>query len=167
MNLHNRTGFSLVATLLLLGTLGCGGKNHKVEGIVTLDGKPLASATVTFLPEDEDGIPATGHTGEDGKFRLVNQFGAGCRAGEYKLLVTASTTPQLAGEYPTGEQLAGADGQKMLIDMQKMVRKAMEAQKPKDKNLIPRLYSNVKTTPLRCKVPLEQPLQIDLTSKSK
>jgi len=39
-------------------------------GIVTLDGEPLAGATVTFLPKDEDTVPASGITDEEGRFSL-------------------------------------------------------------------------------------------------
>src|SRR2546423_1205426 len=47
---------------------GCGRQFVPVEGTVTLDGKPLAGATVAFVPEGP-GQPASGFTDNEGVFR--------------------------------------------------------------------------------------------------
>jgi hypothetical protein len=51
--------------------IGCGGSGTDpvpVEGIVTLDGTPLAGATVMFRPEG--GRPSAGKTDIEGRYRL-------------------------------------------------------------------------------------------------
>jgi uncharacterized protein (TIGR03067 family) len=70
-----------------------GDKNEKklasVAGTVTLDGKPLAKATVVFVPVKKGAQKAMGTTNEDGSFELTtggNKKGA--PAGEYKVVVT-------------------------------------------------------------------------------
>src|SRR6266481_2084761 len=74
---------------VILTTAGCGGlsKPIKVKGIVTLDGKPLPGATVTFTPLAE-GHVASGRTDQDGSFRLTTfQTDDGALAGSYKVVV--------------------------------------------------------------------------------
>jgi hypothetical protein len=78
------------ATLL---TLGCSGGPERpvvqyVEGVVTLDGEPLAAANVTFVPRVSGvELVASGLTDEQGKYRLTSlrggRIGAGAVAGEY------------------------------------------------------------------------------------
>jgi len=66
-----------------------------VEGVVTLDGQPVAAATVTFQPVTEgQGVSATGITDENGVYKLtaVGTGAAGAKA-------QAGT---LAGEYNVG-----------------------------------------------------------------
>jgi len=56
---------------------GSGSEVGKVEGVVTLDGKPLPKAQVEFLPKS--GRPSLAETAEDGSYRLqytVDQEGA-------------------------------------------------------------------------------------------
>ncbi|WP_254506719.1 DUF4198 domain-containing protein [Anatilimnocola floriformis] len=62
-----------LATLIVVGVLGCGSKGAPlapVTGRVTLDGQPLAGATVCFMRE---GSPkwSFGQTDADGKFALT------------------------------------------------------------------------------------------------
>jgi len=57
--------------LLELHLLGAN-RLENVEGIVTLDGQPVADATITFVPvNDGQGTAATGITDENGDFRLT------------------------------------------------------------------------------------------------
>ena len=52
------TRFLLISVILALSysIAGCGGSNvGQVEGIVTLDGKPVAAARVRFRPEEGPG----------------------------------------------------------------------------------------------------------------
>src|SRR5262245_12374499 len=80
--------------------LGCGqGKTVKVEGVVTLDGKPLPAATVTFVP-DGNGRAASGRTDQDGIFRLTTfRTDDGAVPGEYKVTVVV--------DKPTEERFVG------------------------------------------------------------
>src|SRR5262249_40878245 len=93
-----------VPLALLLMSPGCSGaKAVKTEGLVTLDGKPVAGATVTFRPEKkEQGRVATGLTDEDGAFQL-QRFApnAGAVPGDYKVTVIkteARAGPPVAGD---------------------------------------------------------------------
>src|SRR5262245_13124602 len=58
-------------TMLLLACSGCGSSGPEiayVSGRVTMDGKPLANATVVFIPEN--GRPAGARTDADGNYVL-------------------------------------------------------------------------------------------------
>jgi hypothetical protein len=90
----------LIAGLLfsyLLFVCGCTNKNPlgaiKVTGIVTLDGKPVAWASITFYPKSE-GLPVTsGRTDENGTFVLTpvgGVGGEGALAGDYWVSMTKS-----------------------------------------------------------------------------
>src|SRR5262245_55214317 len=66
---HPRWIFLLAAGL---GLGGCGDANMKVapvSGMVTLDGAPLRSASVTFQPKD-GGRPSFGVTNDQGRYTL-------------------------------------------------------------------------------------------------
>jgi hypothetical protein len=94
----------------MLGTLtlfGCGNGDSKheteyVEGVVTLDDKPVPEATVTFAPvDDSQGVSATGITDENGKYTLTvigggtaGKAGSGTVAGEYYVGVVKSDIPK-------------------------------------------------------------------------
>lgn len=61
----------LIAVVLLMSSAGCGPGGPAiayVKGRVTLDGKPLANATVVFIPEG--GRPAGARTDADGNYVL-------------------------------------------------------------------------------------------------
>src|SRR5207244_2338143 len=78
--------------VFLLACAGCGGaaKPVNVEGIVTLDGKTLEGANVTFMPVGE-GRPASGSTNAEGRFRLTTfSTNDGALRGEYRVVVTLS-----------------------------------------------------------------------------
>jgi hypothetical protein len=67
-----RTSFFALGVVLVLG---CGGsKLAPVSGTVTLDGKPLAKASVTFQPNDpkqmNPGPGSTALTNENGEYTL-------------------------------------------------------------------------------------------------
>ena len=86
---------TLLAVLLclLIAPLGCGKKVLKTEGVsgvVTLDGQPLADATVHFIPADSTGSPSYGKTNENGEYKLQTLLGAadaGTTPGQYKVRV--------------------------------------------------------------------------------
>jgi len=84
--------------LFIAATIGCSpsGKGLKVEyveGLVTLDGEPLAEASVVFVPTTDTSPmeTASGMTNEKGIYKLTSPNGnplAGAVAGEYKVLVS-------------------------------------------------------------------------------
>ncbi|MCD4726719.1 MAG: hypothetical protein K8R46_03595 [Pirellulales bacterium] len=71
---------------------GCGRENQletiKVTGRVTLDGQPLGSGTVVFMPQKGPG--AKGTIGSDGSFRMGTYAeGDGAVAGRHQVAVIA------------------------------------------------------------------------------
>lgn len=63
-------GMLLAGAVLVLAAAGCGGGTDPVlvEGVVTLDGKPVDGVTVMFRPEV--GRPSVGKTDADGRYTL-------------------------------------------------------------------------------------------------
>lgn len=77
------------AAFLVLFACGCGAPPSTVEGVVTLDGRPLAAACVTFHP-DAPGPVAYGRSLDDGSYRLkTGAAGTGLAAGGYRVTVFA------------------------------------------------------------------------------
>ena len=99
---------SLVA-LLVLG-IGCGGNIAPVSGRITLDGVPLAQASVIFTPDSEAQNPGPGShatTDKEGRFilQLLNGKAKGAIVGKHKVSVTAyegdaDAVPSSAGGGP-------------------------------------------------------------------
>jgi hypothetical protein len=78
--------------VLVLALSGCGGVGtlYPVSGKVTVDGKPLQDAQLSFVPDKEQGnqTPATpfGKV-KDGNYSLTTKDKAGAPAGRYKVMV--------------------------------------------------------------------------------
>jgi hypothetical protein len=74
---------ALVASIVVLAgsAPGCGRKLVPVEGVVTLDGQPVADAQVTFILDGEDG-PA-----REGKTDAAGAFAVEAMPGQYKIVV--------------------------------------------------------------------------------
>lgn len=99
-----------MAAGIMCASVGCnsaapGLKTEEVEGLVTLDGAPVADATVTFTPvASGTGAMATGTTDASGKYRLTAvapgyspKPGSGTLPGEYNVGVVKVQMP----EFPT------------------------------------------------------------------
>ena len=89
--------FASLSALFIIAVLGCGGsdglKVEYVEGTVTLDGQPVAEASVMFVPTSESPTieTAMGITDTRGVYKLSSMNGrpqAGAVEGEYKILVS-------------------------------------------------------------------------------
>jgi len=88
--------------LALLAACGCGGgSSHKiahVSGKVTLNGKPLANATVNFQPFPPEGSidageASVGKTNENGEFTLSTLKGSkGAQVGKHHVLIMSQFT---------------------------------------------------------------------------
>jgi len=158
------------AGVLLVLLAGCGGKRLvKVEGLVTLDGKPLKGATIHYHPIDS-GTPAAGFTEADGIFRLTTYAsGDGVWTGEYKVTVTWSPDYMEEQGIPPGTDLSNPSP-----ELAKKLAKAfgaamMAAQRGTNKNhpKAPPLPADVQDeakTPLRQKVPPEGKVVLELHS---
>lgn len=79
----------------LIAWVGCGRQGPEtisVHGTVTLDGNPVAGASVMFMPQSA-GRPATGLTGEEGRFELTTfRERDGAIPGQHRVTVTLSKT---------------------------------------------------------------------------
>lgn len=150
----------MTALALLVGlaaAIGCGGGGMKsVEGTVTLDGKAVEGATVSFLPENGKGESPSGFTDSSGRFSLKTGGKTGAPPGNYKVTVTKTAALQ-----------GGAEGMKPgSPEYQKMMEKGMAkgpAGAPKSE--LPDVYSNASKTPLKATVPPPEPIKLDLSSK--
>jgi hypothetical protein len=104
---------------------GCGGDGpqlHPVSGKVTLNGAPVAGATVVFTPQgDPNGPMPSGVTGDDGRFELTTHpHGKGAPAGEYAVVVTkypenAREQANPKNQLPAKYAAAGTSGLKRAV----------------------------------------------------
>jgi len=135
----------MIRMWLCLGMMGCvfgcfggsgGGKELPktvpVGGLVNLEGKPLAGATVTFYPTGQTkGVECVGTTDEAGKYKLKQIHGTdGAPPGEYKVVISLFLKP---------------DGSKLGPNEQPINVGAAES--------IPQNYSDVDGTTLTATVP--------------
>jgi hypothetical protein len=145
-------GVHLVA-LLGVVLIGCGGKGPTpVRGVVTLEGTPVAGATVLFMPDGQDEArPASGFTLSDGTFRLTTyRPDDGALAGKYRVLVQKT---EAAKDRGTAERSA--------LERAKDKREDESSQKHR-KPALPETYARFDTTPLRCTVPVTGAVTLDL-----
>jgi len=161
----NRIWMQVTLGLAILGgSAGCGGsKLVQVKGVVTLDGKPLSLATITFNPIEGAGRSASGLSDEDGNFELTTlRTNDGAAPGEYKVTVTKEQ-----GAEPV--DISPSEGPKGLEAM--FAKKDPEARKKaaqarrKAPVLVPRIYSDSTKTPFKEVVPPRGPIRLELSSK--
>jgi hypothetical protein len=112
--------------------------------VVTLEGTPVAGATVLFMPDSQDeGRPASGFTSSDGTFRLMtHKPGDGALPGKYRVLIQKT---EAAKDRGAAEQSA-LERAKAKIE-EKSLKKGR-------KPTLPEAYAKFDTTPLRCSVPV-------------
>ena len=142
--------FGFLSLICLLA--GCGGSGvSAVEGVVTLDGKPLQNASIHFVPQGA-GRDATGQTDASGHFTMSTfKPGDGVVPGEYKVVIS----PPLGEPDPT--QYASAD--------EAMSGAAKVPAKKKSGPAFPEQYARVDKTPLTQKVPASGRVTYGLKSK--
>ena len=81
-----RKWMTAFGAVMLLVASGCGGNTVPVSGVVTLDGKPVEGAAVSFTPEKSDGVGGSyGKTDAQGRYSLKTVIGdkAGAAAGKH------------------------------------------------------------------------------------
>ncbi|XZE19063.1 carboxypeptidase-like regulatory domain-containing protein [Pirellulaceae bacterium SH449] len=141
----------LALSFLMIGFLltGCNSKEgrvqtHKVSGKVTYNGSPVASATVTFSPQESGTPAAMGITDGQGVYTLTTyDSGDGAAAGLYKVMVykmneAASSTPSMPAHDPTGAGPSGAPAHSG----------PRGGQQKSASSLLPEKYMKADTTPL-------------------
>lgn len=101
MTIRSRLATTLVITAMALTAVGCGRRDlpdlGRVQGTVTLDGKPLAGANVFFYPQS-GGRTAVGVVDSQGKYELIYTYDVkGTKIGVNSVSVA----------YPQGEDVKG------------------------------------------------------------
>lgn len=96
---HHFQALQALGLVALIGMLGCGRggaqrpPTHAVSGVVTLGGKPLADAVVTFRPLGGQ-QPANGTTDAAGTYSLTTfSAGDGAMAGDYAVAIMKYEAP--------------------------------------------------------------------------
>jgi hypothetical protein len=153
--------------LLLLMSVGCGdAKTVKVQGTVTLDGKPLAGAMVTFLPlSEKEGRAGGGRTDSGGNFRLTTfKTDDGLLPGQYRVTVVM----------PDDDRANVTGGNPMEMDEKakrayfskgsSQGRREAAKRKTKKPSPIPAVYGDPLKTPFKETVPHGRPVKIELKS---
>ena len=165
----HRLNYCLLALGLaacVVGLTGCPGQAtvdaEYVVGVVTLDGTPVADATVMFSPVTAgQGLPATGRTDASGVYKLTAtasegaaaEPGAGTLPGEYYVGVIKSVT-----EAPMSEEEAFEKGVEFVPPP--------PGQAPEMKHEVPGKYNNPKESGLKVTVEAgSNDIPIELTSE--
>jgi len=143
----------IVAALALVMIAGCGKRalGPAVEGVVTLDGQPLANANVQLIPQGETtGQTGFGKTDSAGKFIIRSADGkqAGAPSGDYKVVISKHVKPDGTDYSPK------PDEDPMLASF---------------KELLPAAYSDPEKTKLKTIIPTEgkKDLSFKLTKDGK
>jgi hypothetical protein len=149
--------------------VACGSQSKavKVRGVVTLDDKPLANATVTFAPLHEGGRAANGFTAANGSFQLTTfSTNDGALPGEYKVLVSyEETAPEdVVSNISTMDLAQKAKLFARMSPKGKAAAAAQAKKKTKPTISIPAVYGDPKRSKLREVVPTNGEVRIELKS---
>ncbi len=133
-----------------------------VEGVVTMDGTPVAEATVMFVPVTEgEGLSATGMTDESGVYKLTAAnlggetapAGGGTLPGEYYVGVIKSVQ-----EVPLSAEEAEEQGVEFVEPSSESI--------PETTHVVPVKYNNPKESGLKFTVEAgDNDIPITLTSE--
>lgn len=100
-----RVTAAVMIAAVAVATAGCGKPEPPprvpVSGLVTIDGKPVPNALVTFYPQFEGfggELIAEGVTDTAGRYTLACPLGDGACIGNYKVTVSDAPTPDDARE---------------------------------------------------------------------
>lgn len=139
--------------VLLVAALGCGAAGPiPVKGIVTLDAKPLARATVQFIPEDPAGKQALATTDTSGAFQLsTTQPRDGALRGTYKVVI------QVPSEAEPG----------VFAKTQEEAQQATQRPPKAPARILPAKYSQPDQTVLKHRVPEDGDVKLDLQSEKR
>jgi hypothetical protein len=126
-----RRTIAVVGSAVALATLGCGPRS--ISGTVRLEGVPLTEARVTFTGEGGAPGPFVTKTDNDGRYSLLSNTNEDIPAGKYR--ITISKTGLKDGTTPTDPK-----------ELEKAIRTRKIA------SLVPKVYEDYQTTPLRAEV---------------
>ena len=142
----NHPGKLAAAILVTVGIVltGCSNSSrpptYPVTGTVTMQGKPVAGAAITFVPTGKEGEAASAITDSDGKYALTTwRAGDGAQPGEYRVKVSKQ------------EQTA-VDPSKMVknltIEEEQKIYVENKKPPPPAKRLLPSKFENEQTSGL-------------------
>lgn len=142
----------LAISFLLLGLVVATGCSkdlgyRKLTGTVTMDGQPLAGASLTFYPSAGAGEGGSGLTGADGKYDVTAgsspEGGLGLMPGTYKVTIVKFE------EQVDEDNEAYKNGEITYDELQeRKAKKGAYAKSAKPKLLTPGKYSSTYQTPL-------------------
>ena len=150
--------FSLMAGTAFLLVTGCGPSGpatYPVTGTITMDGKPIADATIAFVPmggESDGRKTASGRTDAQGMYALTTfAKDDGALAGEYGIKVEKYEGGN------EGDQVASDpnDASQNLDNYENAYKPDVgdpRGSAPRPKNVLPKKYSDVVTSGLTYKV---------------
>jgi len=135
---------------MALSLIGCGRqKTSPVEGVVLLDGKPVAGASIQFVPQGA-GRDATGETDKSGQFVMSTfQPRDGMLPGSYKVVISPPTGTADPAQYKSAEEAMAAAGK-------------APAKKDSATAAFPQKYARADQTPLVQEVPVKGKLKFEL-----
>jgi hypothetical protein len=123
-----------------------------VEGVVLLDGQPLAGASIQFVPQDK-GRDATGETDKNGHFAMSTfQPKDGAMPGAYKVVIAPPVGAVDSAQHVSAEEAMSATSKQ-------------PAKKSSATGTFPQKYSRPDQTPLTQDVPVRGKLKFELSSK--
>lgn len=143
-----------VGAALIIGS-GCGGgpKLVPVSGTITLNGKALEDADVSFIPFPENADPKTpgsDRTGPEGNYKAKYNGRFGLAPGKYKVLVSKTATAASNLNLP----------KEIMIDREQQELAGVRKQE------LPKKYTEVSETTEICDVP-EEGTVFDMDIKAK
>jgi len=158
----------VAVAVLALANAGCGRSADKpipVKGTVTLDGKPVPLAAVTFVPQKAGGRAAHGVTNRSGEFELTTyKPNDGALEGGYQVTVTKMDEAPVVDVSDLPANLTPEQVMQKVVP-RVMAKKAQQQLQPKKKTgQIPDHYGNAKRTPLKCSVPADGGANFSLAS---
>lgn len=135
-------------------------QTYPVSGSVTVNGKAIEGAIVTYVSSTESSPNASGTTESDGKFKLATYAGpgqvlSGAPAGDYKVIITKPVPP----EGPSTSDMQNMSPEARQAAMMKMMQGTLPSEhngstpKPaKPKSEVPEKYGKVETSGLTATV---------------
>lgn len=138
-----RVAASVVVAMMAIvaATTGCGGgparpKTYPTSGTITYKGKPLADATVSFVPSS--GPPSDGRTDASGKYTIMTSGNPGAPVGKNRVTVSKVSGPATMPSAPSPD------------DMKAMYEKKKKGET--DKPEVPAKYGRPDTSGLTAEV---------------